>query len=187
MTALVMHVGPKRRLVRAATLGVVVAASAAMATHADAAMCMDLSTDPARPVALSITKVMMNEQWLATTGNRFELVARREGQADIPLTVSRLSAGSLAWIGQIVFPEAGEWELRVAIAAPENHYPCFEKIVNVAPVGSPPEEPGDRTPVAVAALAALGAALIVFVLGVRSRLARGGAVTRIKPGGRHSA
>jgi hypothetical protein len=132
---------------------------------------MDLSTDPARPVALSVTKVMMQEEWLATNGNQFELVARREGRADIPVTVSRLSAGSLAWVGQIVFPEAGEWKLRVAIAAPENHYPCFEKIVNVAPVGSPPEEPADRTPVAVAALATLGGALIILVPG-RDRLAR---------------
>jgi hypothetical protein len=144
-----------------------------MAAHADAAMCMDLSTDPARPVALNATRVMMKEEWLATTGDRFDLVARREGRPDVPVTVSRLSAGSLEWIGQIVFPEAGEWKLRVAIAAPENHYPCFEKIVNVAPAGSPPEEPTDRSPVMVAALAALGAVLISVVLGVRSRLRRG--------------
>jgi hypothetical protein len=144
-----------------------------MAAYANAAMCMDLSTDPARPVAQSVTKVMMNEEWLATTGNHFDLVARRDGHADVPVTVSRLSAGSLAWVGQIVFPEAGDWRLRVAIAAPDNHYPCFEKIVNVAPVGSAPEQPADRTPVAVAALAALGGAVVIFVRGVRSRVARG--------------
>jgi hypothetical protein len=117
---------------------------------------------------------MMKEEWLATTGDRFALVARREGHPDIPVTVSRLSAGSLEWLGQIVFPEAGEWKLRVGIAAPENHYPCFETIVSVAPVGNPPEEPPDRTPVAIAVLAALVAALITLVLGVRSRLARSG-------------
>jgi len=140
---------------------VVVAALGAMAVPTDAAMCMDISTEPPRPVAQNVTTVLMREQWAVISGNSFALVARRDGHADIPISVSRLSTGSLTWGGQLVFPQAGEWKLRVAIAHPDNHYPCFEAAVVVAPAGTAADDTSDRAPLVLAAVAALGLALAI--------------------------
>lgn len=140
-----------------------------MSTAVNAAMCLDIATEPARPVVQATTKVVMKEQWAALSGDSFDLVARRDGHADVMLGVSRVSAGSLTWVGQVVFPEPGAWTLRAAIAAPDNHYPCFEKAVIVVASGAAPADVAEPLPTAFFGLAAFLLALLVGVRFLRPR------------------
>lgn len=126
-------------------------------------MCFELSTNPARPVQETPAGVVARERWAVLSGDSFDLVARREGTSDIPIRLSRESAGSLTWTGQTVFPKAGEWKLRVAIAVPENHYPCFEKAVTV--VATKEESaPVETAPGAGMAIIALGVVALALAL-----------------------
>lgn len=147
---------------------VAVASAAVAAQPARAAMCCDLWTDPAQPVQQAPTKVVAKEQWAVLTGDTFDLVARREGSADIPIRLSRDAPGSLTWTGQAVFPTPGEWKLRVAIAVPENHYPCFERAASVVASSAEQDqsEPASALPAmaAVAAMLALIAATVALTI-----------------------
>jgi hypothetical protein len=166
----------RRSIARGAALPVtfvVAAVSALLTLYADpasAAMCVDMSTQPARPIEGAAASVTAKELWAGVAGDTFHLVARRDGSADIPIALSRVAPGSLVWVGQVVFPEAGEWKLRVAIAAPENHYPCFEKPVFVVMTADERPAAGEHDPIALAGVVGLGATLLVAAL-VRGRSA----------------
>src|SRR5919197_2123539 len=160
----------RRIIARGAALPVtfvVAAVSALLTLYADpasAAMCVDMSTQPARPIEGAAASVTAKELWAGVAGDVFHLVARRDGSADIPIALSRRAPGSLVWVGQVVFPEAGEWKLRVAIAAPENHYPCFEKPVFVVMTADERPAAGEHDPIALAGILGLGTTLLVAAL-----------------------
>ena len=147
----------------------VVASLAIMAQPGRAAMCFDMWTDPARPVQQVPTKVVAKEQWAVLSGDNFDLVARRDGMADISIRLSREAAGSLTWIGQVVFPAPGEWKLRAAVAVPENHYPCFEKGVSVVATSAEQSQTSDILPGAATIAAALGLVAVTVALAIRAR------------------
>lgn len=140
-------------------------------------MCTDLSTEPDRPVQQTPTKVVAKEQWAVIDGDTFDLVARRDGHADIPIRLSGLSTGSLTWVGEVTFPQAGEWKLRVAIAYADNHYPCFEKAITVVAAGGAEREISDRLSridaIVLAPIAALILGLLLAARIVRQRSVQG--------------
>jgi len=150
-----------------------VAALAITAQPARAAMCFDMRTDPARPVQQVATKVVAKERWAVLSGDSFDLVARRDGMADISIRLSRQAAGSLTWTGQVLFPAPGEWKLRAAIAVPENHYPCFETAVSVVATSAEQRQASDILPGAAMIAAALGLVAVTVALAIRARHQRG--------------